>query len=353
MSRPLLLAVPQLPGAYVDLLAQTVAEQGVSSRLLLSGSGIPMQRMDKPYWYVDFACFDALLQRAIRLTGKPDLPVTLGLRMTVTSHGPLGFAMLVSPDLRSAIKLGCELLHHQCRGLRFTLDEARDKSMLRLEQPLPSHQLGDAALTFLMVGLGKVAGSLVGRACPARAEMLVDKPDFNHGFLHRYFRFNAKFNQWVLSTTCLNWPLPYRDPVAERLMREQCRRFIIAKNQPADSVSQTVRLLAHDSAAALPGIEQVAKRLGLSTRTLQRQLASEGANFSDITEQVRCERAAKLLRARRQSVSDIAEELGYANTANFCRAFRRWYALPPSEYLKINLDEQAPFIAGPRLKSKT
>ncbi|MBA4109652.1 MAG: hypothetical protein C0487_08680 [Leptothrix sp. (in: Bacteria)] len=339
MSHQLLPAAPQLPGAYVNLLTKLVSQRGVSTQLLLSGSGITLKKLDRPYWHLDFACFDALLRRAIHLTGEPDLPVKLGLQMTVTCHGPLGFAMLVSPDLRAAIQLGCELLHHQCRGLRFTLHEGQDKSTLRLEQPLASHQLGDDALMFLMVGLGKVAGALAGRPCPARAEMTMAKPDNAHRFLRRLFRFKAKANQWVFSTACLAWPLPNADPIAARLVGAQCKRFILARNLPADSVSQTIRQLVMHTTDGQPGIEQVAKKLKVSARTLQRQLATEGANFSDISEQVRCEKAAQLLRARRQTVSSIAEELGYASVANFCRAFRRWYSSTPSDYIKATRDE--------------
>lgn len=341
MSQPLLPAAPQLPGAYVNLLTQLVAQKGVSTRLLLSGSSVSVKSLERPYWYVDFACFDALLQRAIHLTGEPDLPVQLGLQMTVTCHGPLGFAMLVSPDLRAAIQLGCELLQHQCRGLRFALHEGPDKSTLRLDQALAAHQMGDAALMFLMVGLGKVATSLVGRPCPARAEMTVVKPSYTHGFLRRLFRFNAPANQWVFSTACLGWPLPHADPIAARLVGAQCKRFIIARNLPVESLSQTIRQLVMHTSEGQPSIEQVAKKLKVSARTLQRQLAAEGSNFSDIGEQVRCEKAAQLLRARRQTVSSIAEELGYASVANFSRAFRRWYACTPSDYISVTSDEAA------------
>ena len=338
MSQPLLPAAPQLPGAYVNLLTQLVSQRGVSTRLLLSGSGVPAERLERPYWYVDFACFDALLLRAIHLTGEPDLPVKLGLQMTVTCHGPLGFAMLVSPDLRAAIRLGCDLLHHQCRGLRFTLHEGQAKSTLRLEQPLASHQLGDAALTFLMVGLGKIASSLVGRPCPASAEMTLVKPNHTHGFLRQLFRFNAPSNQWVFSTACLGWPLPNADPIAARLVGAQCKRFIIARNLSVDSLSQTIRQLVLHTTERQPGIEQVAKKLKVSARTLQRQLACEGSNFSDICAQVRCEKAAQLLRTRKHTVSSIAEELGYASVANFGRAFRRWYACTPSDYINLTAE---------------
>jgi AraC-like DNA-binding protein len=341
MSHPLLPAVPQLPGAYVNLLTELVSQKGVSTRLLLSGSGVSIEKLERPYWYVDFACFDALLQRAIHLTGEPDLPVKLGLQMTVTCHGPLGFAMLVSPDLRAAIQLGCDLLQHQCRGLRLTLHEGQDKSTLRFEQPLASHQVGDAALMFLMVGLGKVATSLVGRPCPARAEMTVVKPNYSHGFLRQLFRFGAPSNQWVFSTACLGWPLPNADPIAARLVEAQCKRFIIARNLPVESLSQTIRQLVMHTAEGQPTIEQVATKLKVSARTLQRKLASEGSNFSDIGEQVRCEKAAQLLRTRRQTVSSIAEELGYASVANFGRAFRRWYSCSPSAYISLTMTAAA------------
>jgi AraC-like DNA-binding protein len=71
---------------------------------------------------------------------------------------------------------------------------------------------------------------------------------------------------------------------------------------------------------------------GFSRRWLQRYLAEEGTNFSVLLDDERLSLAVKLLACERHTVTEIALNLGYTESANFARAFRRWCGLSPSQY---------------------
>jgi AraC-like DNA-binding protein len=79
-------------------------------------------------------------------------------------------------------------------------------------------------------------------------------------------------------------------------------------------------------------LEYFANALGVSTRTLKRQLAAEGASFSTLVDEERRARATYLLGSPEISLKDIADRLGYANLANFTRAFARWTGQTPTAY---------------------
>ncbi len=68
---------------------------------------------------------------------------------------------------------------------------------------------------------------------------------------------------------------------------------------------------------------------GLSTRSLQRQLAQGGTNYSDLLEAVRRQKAIALLKDSKLNLTEIAHQLGYSDPANFSRAFKRWTNLSP------------------------
>jgi AraC-like DNA-binding protein len=72
-----------------------------------------------------------------------------------------------------------------------------------------------------------------------------------------------------------------------------------------------------------------ARELGLSPRTLDRELARRGTSFRLLLDDVRRELAELDLREGRRSLGEIARGLGYANPANFTRAFRRWTGQSP------------------------
>ena len=70
----------------------------------------------------------------------------------------------------------------------------------------------------------------------------------------------------------------------------------------------------------------------VSERTLKRRLQEEEASFQQLVDQVRLERAQDLLRSTGMNLSQIADALGYADAANFTRAFKRWTGASPSHY---------------------
>ena len=75
-----------------------------------------------------------------------------------------------------------------------------------------------------------------------------------------------------------------------------------------------------------------ASRLGLSARTLQKRLTELGTSFSEIVESQRIQAAKDILRSTRNTLDDIADNLGYAEKSSFCRAFKRATKLTPNAY---------------------
>ena len=77
-------------------------------------------------------------------------------------------------------------------------------------------------------------------------------------------------------------------------------------------------------------IEELADTLGVSTSRLAHGFRHEaGASPGQWIRQVRLEHARHLL-AQGLSVTEIAQELGYANPFNFTRAYKAAYGVPPS-----------------------
>ena len=80
------------------------------------------------------------------------------------------------------------------------------------------------------------------------------------------------------------------------------------------------------------GIAHISAVVGLGSRTLQRRLQGRGMEYSELVAATRLSLARKLLDDRAVAVTDIAQELGYSDAANFTRAFRKWTGLAPSAY---------------------
>ena len=74
-----------------------------------------------------------------------------------------------------------------------------------------------------------------------------------------------------------------------------------------------VPLLPHGKAR----VDEVARRLGMSTRTLARRVASEGLTFAGVLSELRADLAKRYLREEALPISQIAWLLGYQEVSAF------------------------------------
>ena len=81
-------------------------------------------------------------------------------------------------------------------------------------------------------------------------------------------------------------------------------------------------------------IDVIADLSECSPRTLQRTLREQGLKYKDMVQSARMKHATARLRASNISVTEIALQLCYADTAHFSRAFKRWTGVTPSHYRK-------------------
>jgi transcriptional regulator GlxA family with amidase domain len=105
--------------------------------------------------------------------------------------------------------------------------------------------------------------------------------------------------------------------------------------QEAGDVGRQVTAVLETLGLELAGLQPVASRLAMSSRTLERRLAALGLTFQGLVDAFRRERALWLLRNTDLCMDQIAIELGFSGAKNFSRTFRRWYGGTPSRMRKM------------------
>lgn len=98
---------------------------------------------------------------------------------------------------------------------------------------------------------------------------------------------------------------------------------------------ETLRVVRDALITALPAaptLDHIARAMHVSPRTLHRRLVQEGTSFRAIKEALRRDIALARLERQTLPVSQLAQELGYAETSAFFRAFRKWTGQAPSRY---------------------
>lgn len=126
-------------------------------------------------------------------------------------------------------------------------------------------------------------------------------------------------------------PFVHMPPALMRFMHPRLRF-----DRPLPEGSHIAQRARHVLLRALPAgrttLDEVAARLEISGRTLQRRLSHIGSSFQPLLDEVRLELADHYLGTGRTPVEDIAFLVGYANAPSFFRAFQAWTNMTPEAY---------------------
>ena len=298
--------------------------------------GLSEHALRDPDGNVEMSALVALVRYAQAQTRDPALGLTLARTWDLRQQGYWGYALLSSSSMRERIDG-----HVRYQPLRspFELTMQEEAGVVTLDFAMPGLP-ADVLTTFLD---WCIATSLLhlreqlGRKPSGLQLLLSYERQPHHERLRTLFEgelvFSAPCNRIRLPVQVLEQRLqgdPYLQELARaqldaRLDREQDAR---APALLVDQVRERIAvLLDHDAS-----LTRVARELGLSGRTLQRQLDAQLTSFQALVEEVRREHALRAMRDTTQSVSKLAASLGYADAASFRRAFRRWTGESPAGY---------------------
>jgi AraC-like DNA-binding protein len=99
------------------------------------------------------------------------------------------------------------------------------------------------------------------------------------------------------------------------------------------TISEQVKgMLKRLVAGQRPSIEDLATELNMSTRTLQRRLATDGVSFQQLLEEARRELAHHYLLHSSLELTETAYLLGFENSNSFFRAFQSWEGISPTKW---------------------
>ncbi|MDX1755151.1 MAG: AraC family transcriptional regulator [Marinobacter sp.] len=329
--------LPLIKAHYADILCQLVEEKGVSPLALLAEAEIRPSVLGHPDNMITVKQFVALNRAALKLSAEPALGLEYGRRLKFTTHGALSQAAISSDTIEEGLKVLIKYFRIRFGYMDLTFyTEGRD-AVLELQVQHDLQDLHVFNVEVVMASIMDVNLLLFGTRLLDGGECRLSYPRPDHHEAYQALfgeavRFSQGANQLRFRKEFLTLPLALSNPVARRVAEEQCeveRRHLESRFSAVGRVEQLLRSV---QAGRLPGLEEVSERLGVSARTLRRQLSAEGMKFQALQDRVRHERARELLVASGLGIDDIAYRLGYSDPSNFGRAFRKWEGVSPSAY---------------------
>jgi AraC-like DNA-binding protein len=164
-----------------------------------------------------------------------------------------------------------------------------------------------------------------------------ERPDYVERFGGRLpsLHFNRPQTQYRAPATLLQRPLPTASPEALSTALALCEREAALLDEDQEQIVSTARAAMTLGKQGYPDPAALAERLHMSTRTLRRRLQAEASNYSLLLEDARRRDALQLLENPGLEIQQIAGLLGYADPANFTRAFRSWTGNTPTRYREL------------------
>ena len=147
------------------------------------------------------------------------------------------------------------------------------------------------------------------------------------------------YNQIVFSMEDMKKPfLTYNNIMYSYLEPELNRRLALMEKE-----NSFANFVQKELISAIPGgyfsIEDIAAKLGVSGRTLQRNLAAENTGYKEQLQAVQKSMAFSYLNMK-LSTDEIASLVGYTETNAFLKAFKKWTGMSLTEYKKRNMGEK-------------
>jgi AraC-like DNA-binding protein len=325
---------PGVRTATLDGYVGLARSAGLDPARILTYAGIAVADLAVPDKWVPASAVSRVLERSANESGLEDFGLRLaGLRRLATL-GPLSVVLSQEPDLRSALRLLVRYEHSYNEALRMRLDEDGDLATMRLwfefGEPAPTRQATELATAALL----GIVRELLGRQWEPLSICFSHRApaslDAHRAAFGPRLQFGHEFSGLVFYATDLDAANTASDPLL-RPYADQLRQALGAP--PAATVTgQVTQLVEMLLPVGRCSTHQVARSLGVTQRTLHRQLAAEGQSFSAIVHTTREALAERYLAAERYSLTDVSELLGFTSPSAFSRWFRQRFGVSPTEW---------------------
>jgi len=330
---------PLFTNEYLIPLLELLAGRGISPSQLVMNTRLSPRALGLPGTHISVREYDQIIRNAYRLSNDPLLGLEHGRRMSIASHGFLGFAVMASETLGEGLSLAVRYAGTRTGLAQIRFRQEQESCALEIVRaaalpdsfPFIAHNILSTLVTIArFLTRDNEALSPIIRLAESEQRPVA----FYEQLLGCPVEFNREHYELVLPKDALNLEVSTANSVARLNAEQECERLLAEAPGEHIDVASRVRALLISYGSGL-SLTETAERLRISTRSLNRQLAQLNTSYRKMVEEVRREQATKMLGNSSMKIAEIAEELGYTDTSNFVRAFRKWLGITPLNYRKL------------------
>jgi AraC-like DNA-binding protein len=329
-----------LKAVFLNGYIEIASSIGLDPYAILTNAHIDPRWLEDPQRSLPVRSIVRIFEVSAKLSGRDDLGLLLGQRRTFASIGPVALLLQHEPTIRAFLKAAIKYRTVLEDAAWMTVDEVGTIALLRWElmSVYSSTQLMDYILAASTAVLNE-AGN--GRWHPSSAHFRHAAPKYIETFQH-HFKCPLEFNDSFDGLTCAKSALDIKIPSADPTLASHARQLLDLRSElrvdppVTDYVRNAIRLLIHHGS---PTLDRVGRTLGVSARSVQRRLASEGQSFEKILNDVRRDLATAYLASSDRSITDVASDVGFTSLSSLERWFKTQFGTSPMKWRKVNGDQ--------------
>jgi AraC-like DNA-binding protein len=320
-------------GSYGLAIARALAASGVDSERIFRSVGVPLVLSNDPMSRLPSETMARLYRACVDVTHNPYFGLLVAKYIHISHLHAFGYALAASATLMDF----CRRLERSMRLISqvvaVSMTEEDDKVYLHFRHLVPlCGETEDCFFAFIVLTMRQLYKP---HFRPLRVE-------FKHAALREGSEpfekligapvlFGQPEGLFVFNKADLLQPLDGSCPELAQVNDNIIINYLakLDRNDVITGVTQKIIELLPDGEC---GRDTVASALCMSPTTLQLKLSQRGTNFQQLLDDTRRELACSYLRQATRSVTEITFMLGFTDTSNFTRAFKRWTGLSPTEF---------------------
>jgi len=280
-----------------------------------------------------------VLNAAAGLTGIDSIGLRVGMQFRPATFLDIGYALAAASTIREALEINMRYQPLTQEAARTRLEVDRREARILLDPAFADAEDLRRVTEAILAGYASIGRWLLwDQVRPVAAVQFrhsrpcAETCGFYTSIFGEKVSFDGPVDMMVIDAALVSRPLPNSNPALVQLLTGRLNARLAAYRAGSSLRLLVISGLHRQIRQGKPNLDETARLLGMSGRTLRRRLQAEELSYSELLAATRKEAAEVYMHEDKMTLAEIAGLLGYGDQTAFMRAFRGWFGMSPGAY---------------------
>jgi AraC-like DNA-binding protein len=324
--------------SLVRTLIEAVEQAGVAPEAFIAAGGLDRALLEDPTARLDLPHYDRVQELALDMTGDPALGLHMGDSSSVSAFQVVGYLAAHARTIREGLDVFFRYHRVVSDCPASYLAERGEDAVLIYNFPRTTPRCTRLRGEFGMARLFRISQMFLrAGGVPREVWFEHEAPAYVAEYARIFgpgvtVRFGQPSTSIVMPRAMLDSVQLHPNPQLYQVLKTQADAALSELDANLGIAHRIHQLVVHHFTELEPDMETLARRLGMSSRSLRRRLQEGGTSFSAVVDRAMGELACNVLRESHTTIQEAACRLGFSEASSFHRAFKRWTGQTPKQF---------------------